>query len=235
MKHSGTARRAGLRLILLMLAAVLAVGLLGLALGWIGALARFMGGAALALAGVLIMAWFLFALFTLYFFRDPDPNTPGGPGLVVSPGHGKVDVIEQLAASQFPGGPCHRISMFLSVIDVHVQNAPVGARIACVTRTPGRFISATRADSAPQNENVLVGLDSTETPGEKIGVRLIAGVLARRIVPFVTPGQEVSRGERISLIQFGSRCDLYLPLAYQIKVRPGDHVVGGQTVMASKP
>jgi phosphatidylserine decarboxylase len=217
-----------------MLAVVAAIGLLGLALGWLGALARFMGGVALALAAVLTLAWFLFALFTLYFFRDPDPNTPGGPGLVVSPGHGKVDVIEQLAGSQFPGGPCHRISMFLSVIDIHVQNAPVGARIACVTHTRGRFLSAMRAESALENENVLVGLDSTETPGEKIGLRLIAGVLARRIVPFVAPGDLVQRGERISLIQFGSRCDLYLPLAYKINVKTGDHVVGGQTVMASK-
>jgi phosphatidylserine decarboxylase len=234
MIHAGQARRAALRLILLMLAAVVAVALLGLALGWIGALARFMGGLALALAAVLTLAWFLFALFTLYFFRDPDAQTPGGPGLVVSPGHGTVDVIEQLAQSQFPGGPCHRISMFLSVLDVHVQNAPVSGRLACVTHTPGRFINAMRADSALHNENVLIGLDSTETPGEKIGVRLIAGVLARRIVPFVSAGDQVQRGQRISLIQFGSRCDLYLPLPYKIIVKVGQKVVGGQTVMASK-
>ena len=152
-------------------------------------LAKFLGGVALVLAVVLIGGGFVFALFTLYFFRDPDANTPDGPGLVVSPGHGKVDVIEQLADSQFPGGPCHRISMFLSVIDIHVQNAPVGGRIACVTHTAGSFINAMQADSALHNENVLVGFDSAETPGEKIGVRLIAGVLARRIVPFVSAGR----------------------------------------------
>jgi len=217
-----------------MLAAVGAVALFGLALGWTGALARFLGHVVLALAGVLICAWFLFALFTLYFFRDPDAHSPAGPGLVVSPGHGKVDVIEKLADSQFPGGPCHRISMFLSVIDIHVQNAPVGGRIACVTHTAGQFINAMQPASALHNENVLIGFDSTETPGEKIGARLIAGVLARRIIPFVAPGDVVKRGERISLIQFGSRCDLYLPLAYQVKVRVGDKVVGGETVMASK-
>jgi phosphatidylserine decarboxylase len=234
MKHKGKARRAGLKLILLMLAAVVAVGLFCMALGWTGVLTRFLGGAVLALALCSIGAWFLFALFTLYFFRDPDAKTPGGPGLVVSPGHGKVDVVEKLADSQFPGGPCHRISMFLSVIDIHVQNAPVGGRIACVTHTAGKFINAMQADSALYNENVLIGFDSTETPGEKIGARLIAGVLARRIVPFVTPGDDVKRGERISLIQFGSRCDLYLPLDYQVKVNVGDKVVGGETVMASK-
>jgi phosphatidylserine decarboxylase len=81
---------------------------------------------------------------------------------------------------------------------------------------------------------VLLGFASAESPGEKIGVRLIAGVLARRIVPFVQKGDEVRRGDRLSLIQFGSRCDLYLPLHYKIKVKPGDKVVGSQTVMAAK-
>ena len=82
------------------------------------------------------------------------------------------------------GGPCHRISTFLSVIDVHVQNAPVGGKIAFFKQTGGQFLSALKAESGLRNENVLIGFDSAETPGEKIGVRLIAGVLARRIVPF---------------------------------------------------
>jgi phosphatidylserine decarboxylase len=95
-------------------------------------------------------------------------------------------------------------------------------------------MSALKTDSAAFNENVLIEFDSTETSGEKIGLRLIAGVLARRIVPFVQPGDDLRRGERISLIQFGSRCDLYLPLAYQIKVKLGQKVVGGETVVAAK-
>jgi phosphatidylserine decarboxylase len=234
MKHTGQARRAALRLIFLMLAAVFAVGLLGLVLGWAGALARFLGGVVVGLAAVLGALWFLFTLFTVYFFRDPNARTPDGPGLVVCPGHGKVDVIDQLSSSQFPGGPCHRISMFLSVIDIHVQNAPVSGRVISVTHTAGKFINAMQADSALYNENVLIGLDSTETPGEKIGVRLIAGVLARRIVPFVKAGDALQRGDRLSLIQFGSRCDLYLPLEYKIKVKVGDKVVGGETIMAVK-
>ena len=124
--------------------------------------------------------------------------------------------------------------MFLSVIDIHVQNAPVSGRIISVTHTEGKFINAMEADSALYNENVLIGFDSSQTSGEKIGVRLIAGVLARRIVPFVKAGDEVQRGQRISLIQFGSRCDLYLPLDYKIKIKVGDKVVGGETVMAAK-
>jgi len=234
MKHTGEARRAALRLILLTLAVVCAAGLFGLALGWVGVVAKILSNVVGVLAAVLAVVWVLFALFTCYFFRDPNANTPTGSGLVVCPGHGKVDVVEKITESQFPGGPCHRISMFLSVIDIHVQNAPVSGRIISVTHTPGKFISATGAESALCNENVLIGLDSVETPGEKIGVRLIAGLLARRIVPFVKAGDEVKRGDRISLIQFGSRCDLYLPLDYKLKVKVGDRVVGGETVMASK-
>src|SRR5580693_7435581 len=234
MNYAGEARRAALRLILLTLAAVCGVGLLGLLLGWAGALAHFLGGAVLVLAVVLVVLWFLFALFTCYFFRDPNAKTPDGPGLVVCPGHGKVDAVDKLSESQFPGGPCHRISMFLSVIDIHVQNAPVSGRVVSVTHTAGKFLNAMEADSALYNENVLIGFDSDQTPGEKIGVRLIAGLLARRIVPFVKAADEVKRGERISLIQFGSRCDLYLPLDYKIKVKVGDIAVGGETVMASK-
>jgi phosphatidylserine decarboxylase len=234
MKYAGEARRAALRLILLTLAAVCAAGFLGLVLGWAGALAEFLGHVVVWLALILAGIWGLFAFFTLYFFRDPNAKTPDGPGLVVCPGHGKVDAVDTLPQSQFPGGPCHRISMFLSVIDIHVQNAPISGRVLAVTHTPGKFINAMEADSALYNENVLIGLDSAETPGEKIGVRLIAGVLARRIVPFVKQGDEVKRGERISLIQFGSRCDLYLPLDYKIKVKVGDKVVGGETIRAAK-
>jgi phosphatidylserine decarboxylase len=224
MKHAGKARWAAFKLIFL---ALLAAGVIGAA-GWL-----LKAGVAPALvAGVI---WLFFSLFTFYFFRDPTAATPQGAGLVVSPGHGKVDVIEQLTESKVSGAPCHRMSIFLSVIDIHVQNAPVSGRIAGVTRTAGQFISALNSDSAAFNENVLIEFDSTETPGEKIGLRLIAGVLARRIVPFVQPGDDLRRGERISLIQFGSRCDLYVPLTYQIKVKLGQKVVGGETVVAAKP
>lgn len=223
MKHAGQALRAALKLIFLALIVACAIG----AAGWL-----FTAGVALALVAGAI--WLLFTLFTLYFFRDPTANTPQGAGLVVSPGHGKVDVVEQLTDSKAYGAPCHRLSIFLSVIDIHVQNAPVSGKIARVTRTAGQFISALKTDSAAFNENVLIEFDSTEAPGEKIGLRLIAGVLARRIVPFVQPGDDLRRGERISLIQFGSRCDLYVPLTYQIKVRLGQKVVGGETVVAAK-
>lgn len=225
MKHAGQARRAALKIICFW--TVLGVPALG-GIAWAVNVPRGM-----VTAGFMAV-WFLFVLFTLYFFRDPAARTPDGPGLVVSPGHGKVDCIQQLNDSPYMGGPCHRISIFLSVINVHVQNAPVSGTIGCLVHTPGKFISALEADSAIYNENVLIGFDSGETAGEKIGLRLIAGVLARRIVPFVEVGDELARGERVSLIQFGSRCDLYLPLHYKIKIKQGDKVVGGETIMAAK-
>jgi phosphatidylserine decarboxylase len=176
--------------------------------------------------------WLVFALFTLYFFRDPDANVPAGPNLVVSPAHGKIDVIDTTTEPLFMAGECQRISMFLSVIDVHVQNAPVGGKVTFFKYTAGEFMNAIKAECALHNENVLLGFEATEPRGEKIGVRLIAGVLARRIVPYVQQGDEVSRGDRISLVQFGSRADVYLPLRAKIKVKLGDHVTGGETVLA---
>src|SRR5204863_478142 len=127
-------------------------------------------------------------------------------------------------------GRCRRISIFLSVVEVHVQKAPVAGKIALLKHTPGEFISALKLDSAAHNENTLIGFESGERAGERIAVRLIAGVLARRIVPWVEPGQEVTRGERISLIQFGSRVDVYLPLTTQVRIGLGDKVRGGETV-----
>ena len=123
--------------------------------------------------------------------------------------------------------------MFLSVMNVHVQNAPVGGKVVFLKYTQGEFMNAIRAECALHNENVLLGFEAAEPRGAKVGLRLIAGVIARRIVPFVQVGDEVARGERISLIQFGSRADVYLPMNATIKVKVGDNVAGGETVIAA--
>ena len=229
MKHSGKARKAAFKLILISLI-VLLVGTLTAAVGAI------IATLAVAITPVLIVglivAWGVFALFTLYFFRDPKPRVPAGPNLVVAPAHGKVDVIGTATEPEFMGGECQRVSIFLSVIDVHVQNAPVSGKVAWFKYTTGQFLNALKAESAIYNENVLLGFEASEPRGQKVGVRLIAGVIARRIVPFVQQGDEVVRGDRISLIQFGSRADVYLPRNAKIKVKVDDHVVGGQTVLA---
>ncbi len=233
MKHRGIARRAAARLIFASLVLTLGAGCIAGALRALEHESHVFSLVCLAATAALGTVWMLFAVFTVYFFRDPEPNPPVGAGLVVSPGHGQVDAVEQITEPQFMGGPCQRISTFLSVMDVHVQNAPVAGKIVFFKWTAGQFLSALKAESGQRNENLLLGFASAESPGEKIGVRLIAGVLARRIVPFVQMGEELKRGDRMSLIQFGSRCDLYLPPHYNIKVKPGDKVVGSQTVLAA--
>jgi phosphatidylserine decarboxylase len=229
MKHSGKARKAAFKLILYSLLALV-----------VGAIIAGVGAIMVALAVaitpvfivVLIVVWLLFAIFTLYFFRDPNPRVPAGANLVLAPAHGKVDVIGTTTEAEFMGGECQRVSIFLSVIDVHIQNAPVSGKIALLRYTMGQFLNALKAESAIYNENVLLGFEASEPRGQKIGVRLIAGVIARRIVPFVQQGDPVNRGDRISLIQFGSRADVYLPLNAKIKVKLNDRVVGGETVLA---
>jgi phosphatidylserine decarboxylase len=157
-----------------------------------------------------------------------------GGDLIVSPAHGKVDLIEETSEPAFLGGPCRRVSIFLSVFDVHVQQAPVAGRIAHLKHQSGQFLNAMKPESALKNEHLLVGIESNEKSGERIAIRLIAGLIARRIVPWIGVGDEVARGERLSLIQFGSRVDLFLPTEYRVLARIGDHVRGGETVIATR-
>jgi len=229
MKHSGKARKAAFKLILLSLIVLLAVWALSFVTAAVTAI---IATVAVAVTPILIGVWVLFAIFTLYFFRDPTPRVPAGASLVLAPAHGKVDAIGTTTEPDFMGGECQRVSIFLSVMDVHVQNAPVAGTVARCQYTTGQFLNALKAESALYNENVLLGFEASEPRGEKVGVRVIAGVIARRIVPFVQQGDEVARGDRISLVQFGSRADVYLPRNAKIKVELGDHVVGGETVLA---
>jgi phosphatidylserine decarboxylase len=226
MKHSGKARKAAFKMLMVTLALVILLPVFG-------ALGAFIGSVVVVISVFIFLVWCLFAIFTLYFFRDPNARVPAGAGLVVSPGHGKVDVIDTLTEPKFMGGDCQRISMFLSVVDVHVQNSPVSGKVTYLKSTEGQFLNAMKTECATCNENVYIGLESTDPAREKIGVKLIAGVIARRIVPFVDIGDELARGDRISLIQFGSRVDVYLPHSAKIKVKIGDRVVGGESVLAT--
>jgi phosphatidylserine decarboxylase len=228
MKQAGEATRAALKLIYWTLFCLLALALAGV-------LAVLFGKVIVPAVSVLFFLWVIFALFCFYFFRDPEADVPAAAQAVVAPAQGTVDVIDEVDEPTFMGGRCRRVSVFLSVFDVHVQRAPVAGRIALCKRTAGQFLNAMRTDSADFNENVLIGFASSERPGENIGVRLIAGVIARRIMPWVAEGDSVARGERISLIQFGSRCELYLPLSASVQVNLGQHVKAGETVMATRP
>lgn len=217
---------AAFKLIAIALVAVVVL----LAVSW---LAAYIGALIWRLYAALFVIWIGFAAFTLYFFRDPEPMTPTGANLVVSPAHGKVDVIDTVAENEFMDGECKRISIFLSIFNVHVQNAPVTGRVAFFKHTPGQYLSATKSSCAQFNENVFVGIESAEPRNEKIALRLIAGLIARRIVPWISQNDAMQRGERISLIQFGSRVEVYLPMSAKIKVPLGQNVVGGETVLAS--
>src|ERR1035437_1282987 len=159
---------------------------MGRSLGW---LLIWLAGPLLALGLQLSLAvvalavaaiWILFSLFTLYFFRDPTPHVPAAPEAVIAPPHGLVDCVDEAAEPEFMGSACRRLSIFLSVFDVHVQNAPVAGRIVFLKYQPGQFLSALKTESARCNENVLSGIESSERPGERIAVRQIAGLLARR-------------------------------------------------------
>ena len=226
MINSGKAGKAARRMIgwtFVALAALVAMGIL----------ASIIGPLITTVSAVLFLVWIPFALFTLYFFRDPDPCVPAGPGLIVSPGHGKVDVIDTIHEPRFMDGECRRVSIFLSVFNVHVQNAPVSGKVTFFKYTEGKFLNALKTESAQHNENILLGFTASDPNGERIGVRLITGLIARRLVPWVGEGDDVERGGRISLIQFGSRVDVYLPLHAKIKVKLGDRAVGGETVLAT--
>jgi phosphatidylserine decarboxylase len=220
-KHKGKALNAA--------AVILGKGLMAVVL--LAGVSAFLWPKSLLLAAAICALGLLFFAFVLWFFRDPDPVVPPDPALIVSPAHGTVDVIDETTESNVMGGPCRRVSIFLSVFNVHVQQSPVSGRVTYQKHTPGLFLNALKTESAAHNENVLIGFEASESPGVRIGVRLITGLIARRIIPWTRTGEVIAKGERISLIQFGSRVNIYLPLRSEITVKLGDKVFGGQTVV----
>jgi phosphatidylserine decarboxylase len=168
-----------------------------------------------------------------YFFRDPERVTPRRGGVVVSAGDGKiVGTIAVTPPKELALGdaPLTRISVFLSVLDVHIVRAPVAGRVIRSAYVPGRFLNAELDKASEENERRAMVI---ETPkGQKVGVVLIAGLIARRIVTFVGEGTSVAAGERIGLIRFGSRVDLYVPVTAEIFVTAGQTAIGGETVLA---
>jgi phosphatidylserine decarboxylase len=179
----------------------------------------------------LVFFWIplLLAAFFLWFFRDPQRKIPEAPGLIVSPADGKVTVIDSLTT---PAGQQRRISILLSVFDVHVNRAPIAGNIQAIDYKKGKFLNAMNPESVTQNEQNLV-----EVAGELCTVAFcqIAGLLARRIVFHKRIGDWVHRGERVGLIKFGSRVDVAFPLSCELQVKVGDRVRGGASVLAIMP
>ena len=174
----------------------------------------------------------LLTLWCALFFRDPKRVTPQGEGIVVSPADGRVSLIAQAVPPQELGlgdRPLPRISVFMSVFNCHVNRSPVAGRIERIAYRPGKFINAELDKASEDNErNSLV----IATPGGRIGVVQIAGLVARRIVSFVREGQSLTAGERFGLIRFGSRLDVYLPDGAKPLVSEGQTAVAGETVLA---
>lgn len=192
------------------LAPPLVLGLLALWPGWYWA------------AGALLFL----AAFIAYFFRDPERVPPAEPGAVVSPADGHVvEIVEE----EFEGKPGQRISIFLSVWDVHVNRTPFAGRIKKVDYRPGRFYAALRARASAENEQNVIHL---ETERGEIVFKQIAGWIARRVLCWKAEGDTVALGERVGMIRFGSRVDVWLPAGAEIAVRRGEFVAGGRDILA---
>ena len=175
----------------------------------------------------------LLAAFFLWFFRDPHRAIPAGNGVIVSPGDGRVT---ETASISTPDGPRQRISIFLSVFNVHVNRAPISGTLSSVHYQKGQYLNAMNPASAERNEQSAVTLRGTGADaGLEVTFKQIAGLLARRIVCRCTEGQQVERGERVGLIKFGSRVDVLLPASAELRVKVGDRVKGGATVLAVAP
>lgn len=189
----------------------------------LAALAGWTGLAILALA---------VTIFFVNFFRDPDRLTPPGDHLITSPADGKVvAVLESVREERFLRRDCRRVSIFMSPLDVHVNRIPIDGTVIDVARRSGQFYAAYLDKASEQNEQTAVLLEDKR--GERILFVQIAGQLARRIICRLRPGDQVHRAQRYGMITFGSRLDLYLPVAVEVSVRVGDRVTAGTSVIGA--
>jgi len=166
------------------------------------------------------------AAFFLWFFRDPERDIPIAAGAIVSPADGKVTYISSV---MLEGVCCTRISIFLNVFNVHVNRSPIAGTVRKVQHQKGKYLNAMNPASADQNEHTVVAV---EGEGQTVVFKLIAGLLARRIVFNKKAGDQLARGERVGLIKFGSRVDMFLDPDADLQIKVGDHVKGGASVIA---
>jgi len=193
---------------------------------------------ALALARRSWSLWLLavvitiLALWVAYFFRDPERSGERGPNLVVAPADGKLIMITEVDEPAFIGGRATRLSIFMNVFNVHVNRYPVDGTVGYVHYNPGKFLNAAAEKSSLENEQSSVGIQSGSY---RILVRQIAGLIARRIVTYSKSGQSVKQGDRMGLIRFGSRVDVFLPTDAKLRVQLGTLTTAGTTVLAELP
>lgn len=202
--------------------------------GWPFVLVPVLAGITAVVLDFPVFGWFLVAFggFGLFFFRDPSRELDQPTNVVCSPADGKVLTVDAASEDLAEQGLTRRISIFMSVFDVHVNRAPVDGELIQYTYHPGKKVSAFKEKASLENEQ---NLSIWSTPFGKIGLKQIAGVIARRIVFDHAPGATVRRGERIGLIRYGSRVEVYLPEGPAILVSPGDRVRAGSTPVARYP
>ena len=174
----------------------------------------------------------LLALWVAYFFRDPERTGERGARLVVSPADGKLIMITEVDEPSFIGGRAIRISIFMNVFDVHVNRYPVDGVVKYIHYNKGKFFNAAAEKSSLENEQMSVGI---ETGRHRILLRQIAGLIARRIVTYSKPGETVKQGDRMGIIRFGSRVDVFLTVASTLRGKVGDITVAGVTILAELP
>ena len=206
----------------------------------------FIGIAALVAAGAYAVAldrqswplWVMAGLFTVlalwvaYFFRDPERSGERGARLVIAPADGKIVMVTDVDEPAFLHGRATRMSIFMSVFNVHVNRYPVDGVVLYVYYNKGKFFNAAAEKSSLENEQMSVGIESGP---HRVLVRQIAGLLARRIVNYSREGEQVTQGERMGIIRFGSRVDVFLPTAASIRAKVGDLTAAGSTVIAELP
>ena len=192
----------------------------------------FILGAAVLTLGAALLCWWIVAfimtvllLFVLNFFRDPDRATPGAGDAYICPADGKVVRAEATETGL-------RVDIFMNVFDVHVNRAPMAGRITHMEYTPGRFINAAAETASIENERNRFEMQTDD--GQRIVFTQIAGLVARRIVSYVAVGDHVAAGQRIGMIRFGSRVDCEIPEGYTLRVKLGDRVTAGLTVLAER-
>jgi phosphatidylserine decarboxylase len=192
-------------------------------------------GAILGIAFHFLILTLLFGglmLFCLWFFREPDRTPPADPALAVSPADGTVTLVDEVVEDQFFKRRMKRVSIFLSVFDVHVNRTPIAGEVLFTEGRGGLYLDARKPEASVLNESLFWVFGPKEDQSRAVGVKQITGAIARRIVPWAQLGEHMERGERFGMIRFGSRTDLYLPLDSEILVSTGDKVKGGETAIA---
>lgn len=189
-------------------------------------------GLALATWWIPLLVWLPITIWVVAFFRDPERTGERGARVVTSPADGKVVLITEVDEPAFIHGRALRVSIFMNVFNVHVNRYPVSGTVKYVQYNPGKFLNAAVEKSSLENEQRSVGIESGPY---RILVRQIAGLIARRIVTYSREGERVEQGERMGLIRFGSRVDVFLPTDATVRVKIGDLTTAGTTVVAELP